>query len=106
MAPGPTRFVAKQPAASATNPTTLLKNAAGDGSLSDELPEQGCTLGSPLTLTAEGKPTIIRTKLATNVGTGKTGFVISEPDDRNGTFKVTVTVTDGFYGEKAGVGKF
>ena len=103
--PGPTRFVAKQPAASATNPTTLLKNAAGDGSLSVEFQEQYFTLENPLTITSKDSPTIISTKLATNVDTGKTGFVISEPDDTKGTLKVTVTVTGGYYGEKAGDGK-
>ena len=100
--PGPTRFVAKQPAASATNPTTLLKNAASDGSLSVEFQEQYFTLENPLTITSEDKPTIISTKLATNVDTGKTGFVISEPDDTKGTLKVTVTVIGGYYGEENG----
>lgn len=102
--PGPTRFVAKQPAASATNPTTLLKNAASDGSLSVEFQNQYFTLENPLTITSADKPTIISTKLATNVDTGKTGFVISEPDDTKGTLKVTVTVTGGYYGEKNGDG--
>ena len=101
---GPTRFVAKQPAASATNPTTLLKNAASDGSLSVEFQEQYFTLENPLTITSADNPTIISTKLATNVDTGKTGFVISEPDDTKGTLKVTVTVTGGYYGEKDGDG--
>lgn len=102
--PGPTRFVAKQPAASATNPTTLFKNAAGDGSLSVEFQNQYFTLENPLTITSADSPTIISTKLATNADTGKTGFVISEPDDTKGTLKVTVTVTGGYYGEKDGDG--
>ena len=43
--------------------------------------EQYFTLENPLTITSKDSPTIISTKLATNVDTGKTGFVISEPDD-------------------------
>lgn len=97
---GPTRFVAKQPAASATNPTTLLKNAASDGSLSDAFQNQYFTLENPLTIRQDGL-LVDSTKLATNVD-GKTGFVISEPDDIKGTLKVTVTVTGGYYGEKDG----
>ena len=61
-----------------------MKNAAGDGALSVESREQYFTLENPLTSTTKDTPTIISTKLATNVDTGKTGFVISEPDHTKG----------------------
>ena len=79
--PGPPRFVPKQPAASVTKSTTLLKNAGGDGSLSVEFQGQYFTLENPLTITSKDSPTIVSTKWASDVDTGKTGFVVSEPDD-------------------------
>ncbi len=94
---GPTRFVAKQPAASATNPTTLYKNAASDGSLSGAFQKQYFNIDNPLTIfNTVTNDFDVSTKLVTN-DTGKTGFVISEPDDIKGTLKVTLTVTGGYY---------
>ncbi len=99
---GPTRFIAKQPSASATNPTTLLKNAASDGSLSDAFQKQYFILENPLTIRDGAGLLVESTKLVTDDAAGKTGFVISEPDDIKGTLKVTVTVSGGYYGEKDG----
>ena len=99
---GPTRFVANPVAASATNPTTLLNNAASDGSLSAAFQKQYFTLENPLTIIDGAGLLVDSTKLVTDDATGKTGFVISEPDDIKGTLKVTLTVTGGYYGEKDG----
>ena len=99
---GITRFIAKQPAASATNPTTLLKNAASDGSLSAAFQDQYFTLENPLTFINSAGILDVGTKLVIDETAGKTGFVISEPDDIKGTLKVTLTVTGGYYGEKDG----
>ncbi|MGL5246459.1 MAG: lipoprotein 17-related variable surface protein [Mycoplasmoidaceae bacterium] len=92
--PGPTKFESKQPLASSTTPSVLLRNADSSGVLSQNLQDQFFeSLSNPLTFKDNTSDALIpSTVLIPN------GFVIKDANDTEGTIKVELTVKGGYYG--------
>ncbi|MGL5640560.1 MAG: hypothetical protein ACRDCD_02840 [Mycoplasmoidaceae bacterium] len=92
--PGETKFVAKQPLASSTTPSVLLRSADSNGVLSERLIEQYFgEIVHPLTIKNNvGGSLDPQTKVAPN------GFVIEEAIDEEGAIRVRLSVTGGYYG--------